>query len=418
MRTLKNMILKSSTTNSKHSRRTSILIAFMLICTVLSCGETKAQDNMGRYIYHNEVQFEKVKSYSLAIDTMMMPKVSYLCYDEGAHQLSLLNPDNNQIYNYQLGTQEEVKPQSITAIGFPGRTLGFMVLSNDSILCFDDNASSLRLFSLPGWTKQWSVAPFEAIEEAAGAHLEAGNDISTFDSLFFGVPYVDYAHPMVKVGSSVYISLLGSDPSEMGVPLDGRFVPSVVSIDLISKAIDYSIPFSPVYDEVNWGGGFFFRHTSIAPYKEGKLLVSYPADNNLYLWDIADKKLSGTYAGAYDIDRIMPKDSTEEYISMDDGAWGSTQPRYATVLYDKYRDLIYRIATLPVEKDPKTKTEYRPMVVVVLDGDMNYIGEWTIPHPEEYGFSSFFVSSEGLNIERKNSRDNHHIYFDTYAPVF
>lgn len=301
MRTLKNMILKSSTTNSKHSRRTSILIAFMLICTVLSCGETKAQDNMGRYIYHNEVQFEKVKSYSLAIDTMMMPKVSYLCYDEGAHQLSLLNPDNNQIYNYQLGTQEEVKPKSITAIGFPGRTLGFMVLSNDSILCFDDNASSLRLFSLPGWTKQWSVAPFEAIEEAAGAHLEAGNDISTFDSLFFGVPYVDYAHPMVKVGSSVYISLLGSDPSEMGVPLDGRFVPSVVSIDLISKAIDYSIPFSPVYDEVNWGGGFFFRHTSIAPYKEGKLLISYSADHNLYSWDIADKKLNGMYAGAYDI---------------------------------------------------------------------------------------------------------------------
>ncbi|WP_211642133.1 DUF4221 family protein, partial [Porphyromonas levii] len=119
-----------------------------------------------------------------------------------------------------------------------------------------------------------------------------------------------------------------------------------------------------------------------------------------------------------DIKSIIPKDGTKEFLKMSQIEWGNGQPRYATVLYDKYRDLIYRIATLPVEKDPKTNTEYRPMVVVVLDGDMNYIGEWTIPHPEEYGFSSFFVSSEGLNIERKNSRDNHHIYFDTYAPVF
>ncbi len=393
-----------------------MLLTLVSLFAILACGTTNGQDNKERSKYNKRIEFEKTKSYSLVIDTLMMPVVSYLEYNEDSHRLSLLDAGNNRICTYQLGTQGSIDPSATTTIGFGDRKSGFLRFSGDSILFFDDNASSLRLFSLSDWTERWSIAPFEAIEKSATAHVEAGNDISTFDALFYGIPYPDYAHPMVRVGSSVYIPLLGSEPSEMGVPLDGRFVPSVVSIDLDTRAIDYPIPFSPVYDEGNWGGGFFFRHTSIAPYKGEKLLVSYPADHKLYAWDIADKKLDGVYAGAYDIERIMPKDSTEEYIRMEEEEWGSTQPRYAMVVYDRYRDFIYRIATLPVKRDTETNTEYRPMVIIVLDGQMNYIGEWTIPHSEAYGFPSFFMTPDGLNIERKNDGDDDHISFDVYVP--
>lgn len=396
-----------------------LLLTLFLFCTLpfLACSNNgNTWENQGRGRHHKEVYFEKTDAYHLAIDSLMMPTISYLEYDGASRQLDLLDVLNNRIYTYQLGSYGDINPLVLTAIDDQAHTRGFLTLSSDSLLIFDDKASSVRLFSVPDFVEHWNISPFEVIEKSATAHVEAGNDIFTFDALFYGIPYPDYAHPMVRVGSSVYIPLLGSEPSEMGVPLDGRFVPSVVSIDLDTRAIDYPIPFSPVYDEGNWGGGFFFRHTSIAPYKGEKLLVSYPADHNLYVWDIAGKKLDGVYAGAYDIERIMPKDSTEEYIRMEEEEWGSTQPRYAMVVYDRYRDFIYRIAALPVKRDTETNTEYRPMVIIVLDGQMNYIGEWTIPHSEAYGFSSFFVTPDGLNIERKNDGDDDHISFDVYVP--
>lgn len=402
--------------NCRYKNRIVLLLIHVFVFALLACGTTNKQDNIERDKYNERIEFEKTKSYSLSIDTLMMPMVSYLEYDEDLHQLSLLDAGNNRIYTYQLGAQGNINPSGVLAIGVENRVLGFLSHSSDSMLLFDDNAASLHLFSLPDWAERWSIAPFEEIEKSASAHVEAGNDISTFNELFYGIPYPDYAHPMVTVGNRVYIPLLVSEPSEMGVPVNGRFVPSVVSIDLDTKAIDYPIPFSTVYDECNWGGGFFFRHTSIAPFKGEKLLVSYPADHKLYVWDITRKMLDGVYAGAYDIECIMPKDSTKEYLEMNLSEWGSTQPRYSMVVYDKYRDLIYRIANLPEKRVAETNAEYNPTVIIVLDGQMNYIGEWTIPHPEVYGSPSYFVTPGGLNIERKNDGDDDHISFDVYVP--
>lgn len=402
-----------------HNRYKNRVIAISILAVIfalLACGATKTRDNEERNKYNRSIIFERTKSYSLVIDTLMMPVVSYLEYDGDLQQLSLLDATNNRIYSYQLGPQGSIDLSETTAISFEGQVLGFSRLSRDSILFFDDNASSLHLFSLSDGAERWSISPFEEIEKSAATHVEAGKDISTFDALFYGIPYLDYAHPMERIGSSVYLPLIGSEPSEMGVPLNGRFVPSVVSIDIDTKAVDYSIPFSSAYDEGNWGGGFLFRHASIAPYKEGKLLLNYPADHKLYTWDVDNRRLDGVYAGAYDIERIIPKDGTKEYMGMSLYEWGNTQPRYAFVLYDKYRDLIYRIATLPQERTPKTNANYRPIVVVVLDGQMNYVGEWIVPHPEVYGFPSFFVSSDGLNIERRNDGDDNHISFDVYVP--
>ena len=80
-------------------------------------------------------------------------------------------------------------------------------------------------------------------------------------------------------------------------------------------------------------------------------------------------------------------------------------PAYHNIMYDKYRDVYYRIAEFPYElkKDESpfdTPTE-REFSVIIFDKDLNIIGETKFPG-SKYFYKMSFVGRDGLYISENN----------------
>ena len=93
-----------------------------------------------------------------------------------------------------------------------------------------------------------------------------------------------------------------------------------------------------------------------------------------------------------------------------------TNGAYRHLLYDSYRDVYYRFVTHNQDQiNPLTNSRnhpvYRPYSIIVLDKDLNYIGESTIENYKRTSFLSAAVCSEGL-IFGVNDEDESVVTFD------
>ena len=74
-------------------------------------------------------------------------------------------------------------------------------------------------------------------------------------------------------------------------------------------------------------------------------------------------------------------------------------------MYDKYRDIYYRIAEFPYEfkanESPFDDPKGREFSVIVFDKDLNIIGEAKFPG-NKYLYKMSFVGRDGLYISENN----------------
>ena len=93
----------------------------------------------------------------------------------------------------------------------------------------------------------------------------------------------------------------------------------------------------------------------------------------------------------------------------------ATHPEYRALIYDKYRDVYYRMAypgiDLTPEDDVMKLGQFRRIFsVMIIDKDFNVIGETLMPE-KIYNINMFFVNEEGLwfstnNIENPNFEED------------
>ena len=80
-------------------------------------------------------------------------------------------------------------------------------------------------------------------------------------------------------------------------------------------------------------------------------------------------------------------------------------PKYHNIMYDKYRDVYYRIAEFPYEfkanESPFDDPKGREFSVIVFDKDFNIIGETKFPG-NKYFYKMSFVGRDGLYISENN----------------
>lgn len=74
-------------------------------------------------------------------------------------------------------------------------------------------------------------------------------------------------------------------------------------------------------------------------------------------------------------------------------------------MYDKYRDVYYRIAELPYElkqnESPFDDPRGRKFSIIILDKDLDIIGETKFPG-NKYFYRMSFVGRDGLYISENN----------------
>ena len=154
-----------------------------------------------------------------------------------------------------------------------------------------------------------------------------------------------------------------------------------------------------------------FRLSYYAVKPDGTIVLSFPASHDLAITSIGNlKDIKYIYGGSHNLKKICSFPHAKgfrSYESHDIWSWYMRTPSYEGILYDKYRNIYYRIARLP-NKEYKLgdNGNEKPVIVVVLDEDFHYLGETMLPKDLNLFSSNIFVSKEGLNVQVVDSNED------------
>ncbi len=148
------------------------------------------------------------------------------------------------------------------------------------------------------------------------------------------------------------------------------------------------------------GGGYDFTYDY--NYKQERLVCSLTGYDSIMVTD--DLKQVRWYNGkSRHLNRMRPKVYEADGLSWLRDAIES--PAYHNIMYDKYRDVYYRIAEFPYEfkkdESPFDTPTGREFSVIIFDKDLNIIGETKFPG-SKYFYKLSFVGRDGLYISENN----------------
>ena len=76
------------------------------------------------------------------------------------------------------------------------------------------------------------------------------------------------------------------------------------------------------------------------------------------------------------------------------------QDLYTAILHDPYRHVYYRFMWQGIpDATVKTSWKEKPMIVIIMDEQFNYMGETVIGTGEEWNWQNSLVTPEGLMME-------------------
>lgn len=312
--------------------------------------------------------------------------------------LAILNPYDNSIYYYDYDSTNILSIQKMEKEGNNGvgQVQGFYYVNKDSIFTYSDllyTASLINSKSQMLW------------------HKLLYKPMTREGQLMSPAPWIATVSPIKYVNNKLIMNgfLAGEPPTET---LTNR--PVTLVYDFMQDTISYRNNYPVQYMKSNWGGGFYYRWT----YWEvcgGKTLVSFPADHYLRLCSIDGNLTDSCYAGSKEVEEIFPYSSTkpkkDEFIDENlYSEWYAKNASYGFILYDKYRRLFYRMVYLPKSGTPP----YRPLAIIVLDENLNYIGEDRLSQDVANAWTgNAIVTKDGLSIMLRTD-DEDKLVFNQY----
>ena len=348
---------------------------------------------------------------SFLLDNFTAPRSPYLQLVKdsvGNSLLTLLNTYTNSIYFYDYGSGAYLRKIDFHKEGPDGvlGIAGYYIKSEDSIFLYSmplvelvlagSDAKVKRRLSLKGTEKDWALRFPQYVFSTVCPIMEAGR----------------------------HLILTGCCPFSLEASQLGQFKFSA-SIDLA----DYTVEFHNTYPEsiyghnANWEDQLFMQvYPAVSP--AGDIIHSFPASHDVYVtrWN-ADDAGTPVYAGSNVAGTIT---------SIDWDFKASPTPReliythylqqdlYAGILYDRWRKVYYRFLPKGV-KDATTRTPLtaKPVTVICMDEQFNYLGETALGTSDEWNWSNSFVTKEGLNIEYIDKADLEETYmnFRIFVPL-
>ena len=152
--------------------------------------------------------------------------------------------------------------------------------------------------------------------------------------------------------------------------------------------------------EIPAGGGYAFTYDY--NYKEGRLVCSLTGYDSIMVSDDLKQVRWHNGKSRY-LKSIRPR--VYEANGFDWLRESKGGPKYHNIMYDKYRDVYYRIAEFPYEfkanESPFDDPKGREFSVIVFDKDFNIIGETKFPG-NKYFYKMSFVGRDGLYISENN----------------
>ena len=169
--------------------------------------------------------------------------------------------------------------------------------------------------------------------------------------------------------------------------------------DIKTKKGEYlKFSWPEIYAGKFWG--FYHTFPSRVKGRDDFLVYSFGIDHNLQVL-LPNGTVNEHEARSDYFDSIDPirrnEDETEAFLK---------RGIYAMVIYDKYRNVYYRIAGLETDDilpNGKPKAEiHKRYSIIILDENFNKIGETVLEPVEQFLIKDWFVCKEGLCISNAN----------------
>lgn len=352
------------------------LFCFLSLLSLLSCSKSE-------YSGFNLVETDKQLSFELDSNTKN-ELFSYSVYSEGNETYFVFQaPGCNRILFYDLNTQKkkfEIDP-FIEGNNGVGLVNGYFIHNLDSIYIPNFNLKEISLID-----KKCTVADKYTYEKDENG-LELS--VSSFSSA--------YLKQAEKIGRDLY---LYSGPN--------RFVekdPVTIKLNMDTHKVT-ALPFCyPEYPGSDTKLKKYGLETAFSRCFDGeKFIYSFYYDENIYVASIDHQSIQKIPIKSKFFDKvILPGELTAQPNEFCEKPW------YGNLLYDKYRNVYYRIAY------PKATIEkhIRPMEllgygrknfsIIILDEKFNILGETLFP---DYTYNSkiMLILKDGLYIS-----DSHYL---------
>ncbi|WPR73842.1 DUF4221 family protein [Algoriphagus sp. NG3] len=301
--------------------------------------------------------------------------------DKNGSWLFNLNMSNNeiQLYNLDSGRMHKRIVFDLEGPNGVGFVQGFFVQSMDSIF----------LFGFPGGELHLSDTTAKVISKI-NYEPPAGHDFAFVHNAYF------VSDPVVSKGKLLVKTRPDMRASE------------VTSAYLSDKKLTYSIDLSTeevTLSKMGYPENYVSEGAKLLDFSmvraEDKLVYSFVADHNLYVSDMEGEVLSVVPAKSQYLEQtfqsfpdITDRMALQSYLFASD--------RYERLLYDSYRGVFYRFVFPKVEVENEEEINQlrrfpRKFSVMILDKDLNILGEKLMPENTYYPGNSF-VGEEGLYI--------------------
>ncbi|MFT6966612.1 MAG: hypothetical protein ACJAT1_001832 [Marivirga sp.] len=307
----------------------------------------------------------------------------------------------NALEFYDMASKKLVKRirlEKSGPLGIEGDLRGFEYISDDSIIVTNGRRYEFYLVNGKGASyKKYAVFP------------EDEEDIS--------VPIVyDYRPLMVEYPYVYAVCKPDKDYNKPGW-WDGDLL---LKLNMETEGYQYILKGpEEYYDKVH---GAFFSHHSMTKNDKEQIVISYPIDSYLEVFDMEKNTREWHYAGSkyfHDIpDWTMPDSNEDERFYIESNS-------YREILYDPWRQLYYRFAYRKVDfydhQNRRVNWDYKIPSIIILNQDFTKIGECDLPKNTYYTRNTF-VSPEGLYIsinhnENKNADENK-LSFQLFKPTY
>jgi len=327
---------------------------------------------------------------SFDLDSLTSPNINYLKVTNIGDStfLTFLNPYNNTVYCYEYASRALYKTIPLES---PSKISGHEIISWDKILGYRYSDHELTLHNGKG--KMLNSIKVSFIHEA--------------------YHFLPTTHqPIIFEGQSIYLAG-GMMSREKAL----KTAPVVARIDTALTQVDYLYHFPDVYAEMFFGGEHYRMDLAYTYNSADDLFVfNFPASHELFAtkdFREEEKHCAGSRFVAA-IPEYPYRGRGEIFRYVEENAF------YYSVLYDKYRQLYYRLCLLPKKQDDK-KSHGRDMSVLIFDKDLNKIGETVFKDGIDYrlgDIAAICVSPEGLLVPKANDDgDESTLDFQVYKTV-
>lgn len=372
--------------------RRRLLFTYLLLLLLVACTHhTIGIKNEKKGQLNASFQLEVSGTKRIILDSITAPKPQYtqiFTDSTGTLCFTLLNTYTNSIYFYNYNTLEFIKKITFNKKGPDGiqSIKGYHIKNMDSIYVYNMPFTEIVLTNSDG-----------KIRNKISLRGERNSkDWSTYYPQYYPKtvnPFIEIPGKLLLTGQYFF-----SIPDSMIARFNFN-----AQLDLKTNKVNFrhTYPKQLYGSGYNWEGELF---TEVFPglHPDGdKLIYSFPVSHDLYITGLNADDYTKVYAGSnlagtiYSIGRDVHKTPGEITL-----IHYARQDLYAAVKYDKYRKVYYRFLLKGIPNATiRTRKEDKPIAVIVMDENFNYLGETVIGTGEDWYWQNSFVTLEGLNIE-------------------